>query len=987
MSIKEKSKKLALLQKLSMKINKLFWIMALCLIVLPSVTAISFVNFRTATTDTTTGVTAYYGSVFKLNYHACSNNITNLNFTGSNMKEFVIWENRTVRRRNGTCQLNGCAINPPFIVNPLATNLTIVQGNSGNAWTLGYKTTGMPKLYPTSLFNITTRASGANGGTVPSTLSVGEIDGVFGIVATNLTSTCSVADTTKPVVFDKFPRNSTIYNITNKIRIAVNVTDAGGVSQVRVNITRAGGNITKFRLLLSTTDRYNRTFTIPNVTGLYNVSFFANDTSNNKNNTIKTQFIVSSGIAWNQTQINRTVEWGSALNVRLNASSQAVDILRYRVNDTTRFLFNSITGKLQNNSAFPRLNTYFIRITANNSQLFNVSSIIKITVNDSTKPLVKALNITPRLVEYNSSFAISANITDLHSIKISNVTLNTSTFTKNYTLVRTGTTNVHNKTIEANFKRVGKFTARVRARDNSSNENNTVIFTFRINDSIKPKLNITYPLLPIFQFSRNRTFIFQTSDSYDVSNVTLWVWNRTGRYNKTVAKTRPFINFTLLSIPEGEYTWYINSTDNSTNRNQSKLRNLTIDRTSTSITKILVNSITMQSAVINYNTSEFSMNETITYGTYPNTGNMTQSTQSFTLTKTHSILIASMQPSTIYYYNITSIDRAGNVKVNASTFTTSLSTGGDVSGGGGGGTVTETTTPITAETILNDAIITFVNDKGAGYTQEDLIALQEQLQANDPPIDLTLDTLKIYVDSRLITGYSAPSGGGGAEAPPVIYIKGDGTAYVIATVPEGSGSYTMLASLGQTREKKIQLYNLGSVTTDISLSCDDTSTEKSTTGFCNNVEISSTSVSLPANEKQKKLVSVQVTLPYEFSEKRAYFQIITKDAQGDLGRIGFEVKVSELGSIFGLWDKAVNEKYLVKLSDPNYKLLGLRLGAEGRPDINIPKGVPAIVTGGLITGATLTVLAFVLPSIPPLAVLGVIVGFIIETVGTLWLIP
>src|SRR3990167_4564004 len=98
------------------------------------------------------------------------------------------------------------------------------------------------------------------------------------------------ADTIKPAVFDKYPRNASIYNITNKIVVSVNATDNSCVSQVKANITRPGGNVTRIRLLLSTASRYNGTFTIPNITGLYNITFDANDTSNNHNTTTRTQF-------------------------------------------------------------------------------------------------------------------------------------------------------------------------------------------------------------------------------------------------------------------------------------------------------------------------------------------------------------------------------------------------------------------------------------------------------------------------------------------------------------------------------------------------------------------------------------------------------------------------------------------------------------------------------------------------------------------------
>ena len=72
----------------------------------------------------------------------------------------------------------------------------------------------------------------------------------------NITVVASLGDTIKPAVFDKYPRNASVYNITNKIIVSVNVTDDVSVSQVFANLTRPGGIFSRLQLKLSTTARY-----------------------------------------------------------------------------------------------------------------------------------------------------------------------------------------------------------------------------------------------------------------------------------------------------------------------------------------------------------------------------------------------------------------------------------------------------------------------------------------------------------------------------------------------------------------------------------------------------------------------------------------------------------------------------------------------------------------------------------------------------------
>ncbi|RJQ21346.1 DUF11 domain-containing protein, partial [Candidatus Woesearchaeota archaeon] len=114
--------------------------------------------------------------------------------------------------------------------------------------------------------------------------------GVFRGFFTNGTEWDGSCDLENPQVFDVRPFAGAIYNISDTIEIAANVTDDVGVDTVLANITFPNGTVqTLVLVLVPGTNKYNASFTIP-ITGLYNVSFFANDTSGKQNNSVVTNF-------------------------------------------------------------------------------------------------------------------------------------------------------------------------------------------------------------------------------------------------------------------------------------------------------------------------------------------------------------------------------------------------------------------------------------------------------------------------------------------------------------------------------------------------------------------------------------------------------------------------------------------------------------------------------------------------------------------------
>jgi len=157
----------------------------------------------------------------------------------------------------------------------------------------------------------------------------------------------SVEDTIIPEVVDTAPTAGSLYNISDLINISANVTDNAAVDVVIANITLPNGSITLLTLINGVSSRYNNTFTVPILIGTYNLTFFANDSSNNINYTVKTNFTVEQ-------------QYGS-LNVTLNTPTPNTTT---NVNQTQIFLVNATitcTGEIGalcgNVTAYARYNT------------------------------------------------------------------------------------------------------------------------------------------------------------------------------------------------------------------------------------------------------------------------------------------------------------------------------------------------------------------------------------------------------------------------------------------------------------------------------------------------------------------------------------------------------------------------------------------------------------------------------------------------------
>src|SRR3989338_194287 len=107
-----------------------------------------------------------------------------------------------------------------------------------------------------------------------------------------VTSFFNAIDEVRPLVFDVRPVANSTFNVSIGIEIAANVTDNIAVGVVFANITMPNGTVVVLNLGNLSGNKYNSSFLIPNLTGQYNITYFANDTSNNQNATTTSFFNV-----------------------------------------------------------------------------------------------------------------------------------------------------------------------------------------------------------------------------------------------------------------------------------------------------------------------------------------------------------------------------------------------------------------------------------------------------------------------------------------------------------------------------------------------------------------------------------------------------------------------------------------------------------------------------------------------------------------------
>jgi hypothetical protein len=219
------------------------------------------------------------------------------------------------------------------------------------------------------------------------------------------------------------------------------------------------------------------------------------------------------------------------------------------------------------------------------------------------------------------------------------------------------------------------------ANDSVGNINVTSV-AFVVDTLTPPEVLLDWPSNNTFTNQTNIVFNCSASDATGLANITLWL-NSSGWHANETHEASGKSNSTSFykSFGDGVYLWSCGACDSLGNCNTSvENRTLFIDTLPPTISNVHA-SATATTAVITWQTNE-GANSIIKWGTTLDLENEASSSQ---LTASHSITLTGLSPSTLYYYNVTSCDAAGNCNTSGYyNFTTSASSGGGGGGGGGG---------------------------------------------------------------------------------------------------------------------------------------------------------------------------------------------------------------------------------------------------------------------------------------------------------------
>ncbi|MFC1753964.1 CARDB domain-containing protein, partial [Thermoproteota archaeon] len=132
---------------------------------------------------------------------------------------------------------------------------------------------------------------------------------------------------------------------------------------------------------------------------------------------------------------NRTINYLDQFNYDINATDPA-GLDTFWINDTTYFSINPSTGVLENTSTLT-VGTYYLNVSVNDSLGYTLSEIIKITVVDTTYPVVELISPADIYSIPTNSINFTCNATDLN---LTNMTLymNLSGWAPNETVLAEG---------------------------------------------------------------------------------------------------------------------------------------------------------------------------------------------------------------------------------------------------------------------------------------------------------------------------------------------------------------------------------------------------------------------------------------------------------------------------------------------------------------------------------------------------------------------
>ncbi|HLC19388.1 MAG TPA: Ig-like domain-containing protein [Candidatus Nanoarchaeia archaeon] len=236
------------------------------------------------------------------------------------------------------------------------------------------------------------------------------------------TSTFVVGDIVFPLVTNVLPASGSNFSDYDIVNISANVSDDRLVSVVQVNITLPNGTVRQYTLGNMSAQRYNITFDVTNLVGVYTVRIIANDTTNNVNSSETTSFTIGNAVAplvvLNYPANNSNLSSTSiAFNFTATDDSHATLNCSITINSTTNTSNSAVVSGQQtlfNITGF--VNAHYNWSISCNDSIPNVnqSSTFRFAV-DTVAPQFNSLVTSPSAaadLDPNINVTVLANITD-----------------------------------------------------------------------------------------------------------------------------------------------------------------------------------------------------------------------------------------------------------------------------------------------------------------------------------------------------------------------------------------------------------------------------------------------------------------------------------------------------------------------------------------------------------------------------------------------
>jgi len=397
----------------------------------------------------------------------------------------------------------------------------------------------------------------------------------------------SISDTNYPKVTALLPSADSSFNVSNIIEISTNVSDAIGIDSVYANVSYPNGSLTNLVLTngIGYDNKFNASFTAPALIGSYNVSFFANNTNGNVNNTEKTNFTVSDVVNPSVSEV--LPGSGSVFN-----SSSIIEIAANVTDDIS-------IDKIFANVTWPNGTISRLELTSQENNKFNTSFVIpnvlgiyNITfIANDTSGNINSTQTTNFTVTHNNlailslgcypsdanlSQAIQCNATATDETGVDSVKANVTL--PNGTSVEQAVSNVGSNYYFdfSNSIIIGRFNVSWLVNDTDGNTEEATDF-FNVSDRTSPQITLNNPVYNLNTSNTTLVFNFTAADNYDSSlNCSVILDGTLNQTNSTTQNGTDTL-FSISGLASGTHYWNISCADNSGNSNSSETRNFTID--------------------------------------------------------------------------------------------------------------------------------------------------------------------------------------------------------------------------------------------------------------------------------------------------------------------------------------------------------------------------------------------------------------------------